>query len=260
MILWNHRAASYRKENAARMRSAENIQGGEFGGTKERRRRSRTASFLRVWLWGFVLKRPRASTTPQHTKGVYCTTFTIKLERKQWKVLILTRGVKWMEVCHWLCKKAVCWMALKLSPFPFWDHTDHGDIFNWRVGCWLDVRGLLALRQMGSARLIGKWRATMWLPHPYYNIQSEMLNPFPCGTFGAIRLLENQLSYCSSVLLLCPPPNSPPALRMRAAFSFRYRIDGGGFTGSFCCIRQHRETGSAVQAAENCQPSAGARS
>jgi hypothetical protein len=36
MILGNHRAASYRKENTARMRSAENIQGGEFaGGTKE---------------------------------------------------------------------------------------------------------------------------------------------------------------------------------------------------------------------------------
>jgi hypothetical protein len=35
MILGDHRAASYRKENAAHMRSAENIQGGEFGGTKD---------------------------------------------------------------------------------------------------------------------------------------------------------------------------------------------------------------------------------
>jgi hypothetical protein len=35
MILGNHRAASYRKENVARMRSAKNIQGGEFAGTKE---------------------------------------------------------------------------------------------------------------------------------------------------------------------------------------------------------------------------------
>jgi hypothetical protein len=35
MILGNHRAASYRKENAVRLHSAENIHGGEFGGTKE---------------------------------------------------------------------------------------------------------------------------------------------------------------------------------------------------------------------------------
>jgi hypothetical protein len=45
MILGDHRAASYRKENATRMHSVENIQGGEFGGggTKEE---ERTTSYL----------------------------------------------------------------------------------------------------------------------------------------------------------------------------------------------------------------------
>jgi hypothetical protein len=52
---------------------------------------------------------------------------------------------------------------------------------------------------------------------------------------GYIRLLENQLS-SSSVLR---PPESLPA--------------GGVFIGSFCCISQHLETGSAVQVAEGCQ-------
>jgi hypothetical protein len=47
---------------------------------------------------------------------------------------------------------------------------------------------------------------------------------------------------------------------MRAAFSSRSRSGIGGFTGSLCCISQHREIGSAVQAAEGRQPSAGARS